>query len=92
VGEAHGVPAGQWPCLGGSRCRREAFGAGSKGRGQRRRPGVDVAERVLERARARSVARVHVLGVSGRAWFGGCGAPIDRGRVPVDAGECGAHV
>jgi hypothetical protein len=59
VGVAHGVPADQWQCLGGSPWRREAFGAGSQGKGQRRRLGDDVAGRVCGARRARSGARVH---------------------------------
>jgi hypothetical protein len=89
VGVAHGVPTDQWQCLGGSPWRREAFGAGSQGGGQRRRLGDDVAGRVLERASARSVVRVHVLGASGRHVFGASGAPFCRGSCPRRSVECG---
>jgi hypothetical protein len=60
VGVAHGVPADQWQCLGGSPWRREAFGAGSQGKGQRRRLGDDVAGRVCGARRARSGVAWHV--------------------------------
>ncbi|KAK1663210.1 hypothetical protein QYE76_051369 [Lolium multiflorum] len=67
VGVAHGVPADQWRCLGGSPWRREAFGAGGRGWGQRSERGDVVLCRAPVHGDARSGARVIVwacLGVS----------------------------
>jgi hypothetical protein len=69
VGMAHGVPADQWQCLGGSPWRREAFGAGSKGKGQRSRLGDDVAGRVCGAHHAHSGVRVRLWACTAwRVW------------------------